>query len=94
MSSSLRRVIAAFLLVFLMNGALAQDAAPAEAAAPDESAPPVAAEPAAPVKHIVAGDRLNVRGMVRLVIELYDLLYLHPDYPIVDLLDELRSQMR
>ncbi len=23
----------------------------------------------------------------------YDLLYLYPDYPIVDLLDELRSQM-
>jgi hypothetical protein len=48
-------------------------------------------------EHLALGmrnDRLNVRGMVRLAVELYDMLYLHPDYPIVDLLDELRSQVR
>jgi hypothetical protein len=48
-------------------------------------------------EHLALGmrnDRLNVRGMVRLAIGLFDLLYLHPDYPIVELLDEVRSQMR
>ena len=39
-------------------------------------------------------DQLNVRAMVRLAVELYDLLYLYPDYPIVEVLDELRRQMR
>jgi hypothetical protein len=42
----------------------------------------------------VRNGRLNTRAMVRLAVELYDLLYLYPNYPIVDLLDELRSQMQ
>jgi hypothetical protein len=38
--------------------------------------------------------RLSIRGVVRLAVELYDLLYLHPDYSAAALLDELRNQMK
>jgi hypothetical protein len=38
--------------------------------------------------------RLSIRGVVRLSVELFDLLYLYPNYDAVTLLDELRSQMR
>ena len=37
---------------------------------------------------------LSIRGTVRLGVELFDLLYLHPDYEIPLLLDELRSTLR
>lgn len=39
-------------------------------------------------------DRLSIRGVVRLAVELYDLLYLHPDYDPAAMLDELRGQVR
>ncbi|MCB0047216.1 MAG: DUF2791 family P-loop domain-containing protein [Caldilineaceae bacterium] len=39
-------------------------------------------------------DRLSIRGVVRLAVELYDLLYLHPEYSAATVLDELRDQMR
>ncbi|MBA3532216.1 MAG: DUF2791 family P-loop domain-containing protein [Ardenticatenales bacterium] len=39
-------------------------------------------------------DRLSLRGLVRLSVELYDLLYLYPGYESALLLDELRAQMR
>jgi hypothetical protein len=39
-------------------------------------------------------DRLSIRGVVRLAVELYDLLYLYPDYGVPALLDELRRQLR
>ncbi|MDQ4075175.1 MAG: hypothetical protein M3220_02890, partial [Chloroflexota bacterium] len=39
-------------------------------------------------------DRLSIRGLVRLAVELYDLLYLYPEYETALLLDELRTQMR
>lgn len=48
-------------------------------------------------EHLALGmrnNRLNVRGVVRLAVELYDLLYLHPDFAAASLLDELRAQMR
>ena len=48
-------------------------------------------------EHLAQGmrnDRLNIRGVVRLAVELYDLLYLHPEYEVAALLDELRGQMR
>lgn len=48
-------------------------------------------------EHLAVGlrnDRLNIRGVVRLAVELYDLLYLHPEYDVAALLDELRGQMR
>ncbi len=48
-------------------------------------------------EHLAQGmrnDRLNIRAVVRLAVELYDLLYLHPEYEVVSLLDELRSQMK
>lgn len=48
-------------------------------------------------EHLALGlrnDRLNIRGVVRLAVELYDLLYLHPEYDVAALLDELRGQMR
>ena len=35
-----------------------------------------------------------MRGVVRLAVELFDLLYLYPDYDTANLLDEVRSQMR
>ncbi len=38
--------------------------------------------------------RLGIRGIVRLVMELYDLVFLYPDYDIPTLLDELRRQLR
>lgn len=38
--------------------------------------------------------RLSIRGIVRLSVELFDLLYLYPNYEVVTLLDELREQMR
>ncbi len=42
----------------------------------------------------VRNGRLSMRSVVRLAIELFDLLYLYPDYDIVILLDELRQQIR
>ncbi len=42
----------------------------------------------------VRNGRLSMRSVVRLSIELFDLLYLHPDYSIATLLDELRAQVR
>lgn len=42
----------------------------------------------------VRNGRLSMRQVVRLTVELYDLLYLHPDYDVAILLDELRAQMR
>jgi hypothetical protein len=40
------------------------------------------------------GNRLSIRGAVRLSVELFDLLYLHPEYEAAPLLEELRDQMR
>lgn len=37
--------------------------------------------------------RLSIRHLVRMSVELYDLLYLYPDYAPAQLLDELRKQM-
>ncbi len=37
--------------------------------------------------------RLGIRHLVRLAIELYDLLYLYPDYAPAQILDELRRQI-
>ncbi|MEZ4860896.1 MAG: DUF2791 family P-loop domain-containing protein [Caldilineaceae bacterium] len=48
-------------------------------------------------EHLALGmrnDRLSIRGMVRLAVELFDLLYLYPDYSAAALLDELRQLMR
>ena len=48
-------------------------------------------------EHLAQGlrnDKLSIRGVVRLAVELFDLLYHHPDYDAATLLDELRSQMR
>lgn len=42
----------------------------------------------------VRNGRLSMRSVVRLSIELFDLLYLHPDYSVATLLDELRAQVR
>lgn len=42
----------------------------------------------------VRNGRLSMRQVVRLAVELYDLLYLHPGYDVATLLDELRAQMR
>jgi hypothetical protein len=39
-------------------------------------------------------DRLSIRGTVRLAVELFDLLYLYPEYDTATLLDEVRSQLR
>lgn len=38
--------------------------------------------------------RLSMRSTIRLIIELYDLLYLHPTYDVALMLDELRTQTR
>lgn len=38
--------------------------------------------------------RLSIRGVVRLAVELFDLLYLYPDYTAAALLDELREMTR
>jgi hypothetical protein len=51
----------------------------------------------AAAEHMALGTksgRLSIRGVVRLSVELFDLLYLYPHYDAVTLLDELRSQMR
>lgn len=48
-------------------------------------------------EHLALGmrnGRLSIRGVVRLAVELYDLLYLHPDYDAAALLDELRQLVR
>ena len=48
-------------------------------------------------EHLALGmrnNRLSIRGVVRLAVELFDLLYLHPDYPAAALLDELRELTR
>ena len=42
----------------------------------------------------VRNGRLSMRSVVRLAVELFDLLYLYPDYDIATLLDELRQQVR
>ncbi|MCP4357969.1 MAG: hypothetical protein GY796_08140 [Chloroflexi bacterium] len=42
----------------------------------------------------VRNGRFSMRTVVRLAVELFDLLYLHPDYDIATLLDELRAQVR
>lgn len=38
--------------------------------------------------------RLSIRGVVRLAVELFDLLLLYPDYEVAALLDEVRRQVR
>lgn len=48
-------------------------------------------------EHLAQGVRnrlLGIRGVVRLSVELFDLLYLYPDAEVVTILDELRTQMR
>ena len=48
-------------------------------------------------EHLAQGvrtDRLSIRSVVRLAVELFDLLYLYPEYDVTTLLDELRSQVR
>ncbi len=42
----------------------------------------------------VRNGRLSMRSVVRLAVELFDLLYLYPDYDVAILLDELREQVR
>jgi hypothetical protein len=41
----------------------------------------------------VRNGRFSMRSVVRLAVELFDLLYLYPDYDVATLLDELRSQV-
>ena len=51
----------------------------------------------AAAEHLALGmrnGRLSIRGVVRQTVELFDLLYLYPDYEVTALLDELRQQMR
>lgn len=51
----------------------------------------------AATEHLAAGmraDRLSIRGVVRLSVELFDLLFLYPDYDAATLLDELQRQVR
>jgi hypothetical protein len=48
-------------------------------------------------EHLALGmrsGRLSIRGVVRLTVELFDLLYLYPDYEVSALLAELRQQLR
>ncbi|MEM7125385.1 MAG: BREX system ATP-binding domain-containing protein [Chloroflexota bacterium] len=48
-------------------------------------------------EHLALGMKnftLSIRGTVRLGVELFDLLYLYPDYEVTTLLDELRSTLR
>ncbi|MCB0117181.1 MAG: DUF2791 family P-loop domain-containing protein, partial [Caldilineaceae bacterium] len=48
-------------------------------------------------EHLALGmrtDRLSIRGVVRLAVELFDLLYLYPQYDVAVMLNELREQMR
>ena len=42
----------------------------------------------------IRNGRLSMRRTARLTVELFDLLYLHPDYAVATLLDELRDQVR
>jgi hypothetical protein len=42
----------------------------------------------------VRNGRLSMRSVVRLSVELFDLLYLYPDYDVATMLDELRAQVR
>lgn len=42
----------------------------------------------------VRNGRLSMRSVVRLAVELFDLLYLYPEYDVAVLLDELRTQVR
>lgn len=51
----------------------------------------------AAAEHLAEGmrsGRVSIRGLVRLVIELLDLLYLYPADDVAQLLEELRQQMR
>jgi hypothetical protein len=51
----------------------------------------------AAAEHLAQGmrnGRLSIRGVVRLAVELFDLLYLYPDFEAATLLEELRRQMR
>ncbi|MDQ3248426.1 MAG: ATP-binding protein [Chloroflexota bacterium] len=48
-------------------------------------------------EHLALGMRnnqLSIRGVVRMAVELFDLLYLYPDYEVATLLDELRTLVR
>lgn len=48
-------------------------------------------------EHLAQGirhGRFSMRSVVRLAVELFDLLYLYPDYDVAHLLDELRTQLR
>ncbi len=48
-------------------------------------------------EHLALGmrnDRLSIRSVVRLAVELFDLLYLYPEYDAATMLDELRQQVR
>lgn len=48
-------------------------------------------------EHLAMGvrhGRFSMRSVVRLAVELFDLLYLHPTYDVAALLDELRAQVR
>ena len=48
-------------------------------------------------EHLALGmrnDKLSIRSVVRLAVELFDLLYLYPDYDAATMLDELRQQVR
>jgi hypothetical protein len=51
----------------------------------------------AAAEHLAQGmysGKLSIRSVVRLSVELYDLLYLYPDYEVAGLLEELRRQLR
>lgn len=51
----------------------------------------------AAAEHLALGMRnnqLSIRGVVRIAVELFDLLYLYPDYDVAVLLDELRNLVR
>jgi hypothetical protein len=48
-------------------------------------------------EHLAQGlrhGRFSMRSAVRMSVELFDLLYLHPDYDVAVMLDELREQVR
>ena len=48
-------------------------------------------------EHLAQGlrhGRLSMRSVVRLAVELFDLLYLYPDYDVATLLDELHTQIQ
>lgn len=51
----------------------------------------------AAAEHLALGMRnvrLSIRGVVRLAVELFDLLYLYPEYEVATLLDDLRNLVR